>query len=102
MQSNGDGKLSEESTFPYAASSVSYIPLSSMNLEEKVKRMHLSRTVPMTQIKGTRARDRGTQLFSYGHSRQSSDFTDSTLLMQDTTVTRDTTVITPMTLALSI
>lgn len=54
MQSNGDGKLSEESTFPYAASSVSYIPLSSMNLEEKVKRMHLSRTVPMTQIKGTR------------------------------------------------
>lgn len=51
MQSNGDGKLSEESTFPCAASSVSYILLIDHEYSRKSKEAasQLSRIVPMTQ-----------------------------------------------------
>lgn len=54
MQSDGDGKVSEES-FPYEASSVSYMPPSTMDVAEKVGEAaqgKLSRNVSMIQRKG--------------------------------------------------
>lgn len=53
FQSNGDEKLPEES-FPYAASSVSYTPPSTMNVGEKVAELagKMSRNVSMIQSRG--------------------------------------------------
>ncbi|KAG5395695.1 hypothetical protein IGI04_017509 [Brassica rapa subsp. trilocularis] len=52
-ESNGDEKLPEES-FPYAASSVSYTPPSTMNVGEKVAELagKMSRNVSMIQSRG--------------------------------------------------
>ncbi|CAH8358411.1 unnamed protein product [Eruca vesicaria subsp. sativa] len=52
-ESNGDGKLSEES-FPYAASSVSYTPPSTKDVAEKVAESagKMSRNVSMIQKRG--------------------------------------------------
>ncbi|KAF8094745.1 hypothetical protein N665_0354s0034 [Sinapis alba] len=55
VESNGDGKLSEEvSFFPYAASSVTYKPPSTIDVAEKVAEASgkLSRNVSMIQRKG--------------------------------------------------
>ena len=53
FQSNGDETLPEES-FPYAASSVSYTPPSTMNVGEKVAELagKMSRNVSMIQSRG--------------------------------------------------
>ncbi|KAG2244009.1 hypothetical protein Bca52824_094144 [Brassica carinata] len=53
-ESNGDGKLLSEENFPYAASSVSYIPPSTKDVGEKVAELagEMSRNVSMIQRKG--------------------------------------------------
>ncbi|CAH8385372.1 unnamed protein product [Eruca vesicaria subsp. sativa] len=53
-ESNGDGNVTEEASFPYAASSVTYKPPSSMDVAEKVAEAggKLSRNVSMIQRKG--------------------------------------------------
>ncbi|KAL1187967.1 hypothetical protein V5N11_007510 [Cardamine amara subsp. amara] len=79
-ESNGDVKLSEIS-FPYAASSVSYKPPSTMDVAEKVAEAagKLSRNVSMIQIKGYTSDEELEELDSPLTSivDKASDFTDS-------------------------
>ncbi|RID61103.1 hypothetical protein BRARA_E00277 [Brassica rapa] len=79
-ESNGDEKLPEES-FPYAASSVSYTPPSTMNVGEKVAELagKMSRNVSMIQSRGYTSDEELEELDSPLTSivDKSSDVTDS-------------------------
>nr|VDC69562.1 unnamed protein product [Brassica rapa] len=80
VQSNGDETLPEES-FPYAASSVSYTPPSTMNVGEKVAELagKMSRNVSMIQSRGYTSDEELEELDSPLTSivDKSSDVTDS-------------------------
>ncbi|KAH0882098.1 hypothetical protein HID58_058194 [Brassica napus] len=79
--SDGDGKLLLEESFPYAASSVSYTPPSTMDVGEKVSNLtgKMSRNVSMIQRKGYTSDEELEELDSPLTSivDDSSDFTDS-------------------------
>lgn len=80
FQSIGDGRLSEAS-FPYAASSVSYMSPSTMDVAEKVEEAagKLSRNVSMIQRKGYTSDEELEELDSPLTSivNKGSDFTGS-------------------------
>ncbi|KAF8087455.1 hypothetical protein N665_0585s0033 [Sinapis alba] len=80
-ESNGDGKLLSEESFPYAASSVSYIPPSTMNVGEEVAELaeKMSRNVSMIQRRGYTSDEELEELNSPLTSivDKSSDVTDS-------------------------